>query len=75
LKEIYKPPRRSRAGGNPSLVKLLMAQRTWIPACAGTIKFNDVEKFKEVKTLELAGIIKHFCFKVPAQQRVCHLII
>jgi hypothetical protein len=43
-------------GGNRSLVKLLMHQRTWIPAYAGTTKFKGFDKFGCNQTLVLTRI-------------------
>jgi hypothetical protein len=43
-------------GGNRSLVRLLIHQRTWIPAYAGTTKFKGFDKFGCNQTLTLTGI-------------------
>jgi hypothetical protein len=42
-------------GGNRSLVRLLMHQRTWIPAYAGTTKFKGFDKFGCNQTLALTS--------------------
>jgi hypothetical protein len=62
----FSKTRPSREGGNLSLVKLLMHQRTWIPAFAGTTNILGFEKFHiHFLLIWLTNILRHSSIETP----------